>query len=167
MFTETMGRRQTSHQRTPARQLVILFIGLVFAVTLFPRKVHAQIVGSMEANIPFAFHVGHTKLPSGKYVIRLLDDSNPSIMEISSEDGSTSALFEVRTAEANSAPAKSELIFNKYGNRYFLAKVFDEGNASGSEVLKSGYEKRLGQETLTGQEHVAARHSGGNKATKY
>lgn len=157
MFTETTGRRQTSQSAT-ARQLVLLFIGLVFAAMLFPRKLHAQIVGGIEANIPFAFHAGNTKLPPGKYVIHVLDDSNLSIMEISSEDGSVSALFEVVDAEANSTPAKTELIFNKYDNRYFLAKLFDEGNASGSQVSKSGYEERLRQESLTGQEHVPARH---------
>ena len=80
-------------------------------------------------------------------------------MEISSADGATSALFEVRGAEANSAPAKSELIFNKYGNRYFLAKLFDEGNPSGSVVLESRYEKRI-QAAAEAQEHVPAGHRG-------
>lgn len=158
MLTEATGRRQTSHRRTTARQLVVFFIGLVFAATLFPLKLHAQIVGAIEANIPFAFHAGNTKLPPGRYVVHVLDDSNLSIMEISSEDGSVSALFEVVDAEANSSPAKSELVFNKYGNRYFLAKLFDEGNARGSQVLKSRYEERLRQESVTGQEHVPARH---------
>ena len=72
----------------------------------------------------------------------MLDNTDLSIMEISSADGSTSALFEVHDAEANSAPAKSELIFNKYGNRYFLAKLFDEGNPNGSTVDESRYEKK-------------------------
>ncbi len=88
----------------------------------------------------------------------MLDDSDLTVMEISSADGSTSALFEVQ--EANSAPAKSELIFNKYGNRYFLAKLFDEGNPSGSKVVESRYEKRISQAGTTAQEHVSAHHRG-------
>jgi hypothetical protein len=81
-------------------------------------------------------------------------------MEISSEDGSTSALFEVHDAEANSAPGKSELIFNKYGNRYFLAKLFDEGNPNGSAVNVSRYEKKVGEAAVEAQAHVPAHHKG-------
>ena len=67
---------------------------------LFPRKLHAQTVGALEANIPFAFHAGNTKLPPGKYVIHVLDDSNL-------EDGSVSALFEVVDAETNSTQRRA------------------------------------------------------------
>jgi hypothetical protein len=79
-------------------------------------------------------------------------------MEIASADGSTSALFEVQESDANSAPAKSELIFNKYGNRYFLAKLFDEGNPSGSKVVESRYEKQMSKAAVEAQEHVPAYH---------
>jgi len=81
-------------------------------------------------------------------------------MEISSADGSTSALFEIGAAQANSAPAKTELIFNKYGGDYFLAKVFDEGNQYGSDVVKSRYEKDVSKGAAPGQEHVSAHHRG-------
>ena len=126
---------------------------------MYPTKAKAQITGDLEVDVPFQFHAGNSKLPPGKYFIHVLDNSDLNIMEISSADGATSALFEVRGAEANSAPAKSELIFNKYGNRYFLAKLFDEGNPSGSVVLESRYEKGV-QSAAEAQEHVPARHRG-------
>jgi hypothetical protein len=71
-----------------------------------------------------------------------------------------SALFDVRDAEASSAPARDELLFNKYGNHYFLAKVFDRSNPSGSAVIESRYEKRIDKATAQAQEHVPARHQG-------
>jgi hypothetical protein len=135
-------------------------IALVFALTIYPTRAHAQIMGDLEVNIPFQFHAGNAKLPPGTYVIRRLDDSNLTVMEIGSADGSASALFEVQAAEANSAPAKSELIFNKYGNRYFLARLFDEGNQSGSQVPESRYEKKISQATEEAQTHVPAHHRG-------
>ena len=160
MITEAVEMAHASRNRTMGRQLVLSFIALVFTLTFSPSKAHAQIIGEIEANIPFQFHAGNAKLPPGKYIIHMLDNSDLTIMEISSADGSTSALFSVQDAEANSAPAKSELIFNKYGNRYFLAKVFDEGNPSGSEVPKSTYEKKIGQASTEAQTHVAANHQG-------
>ncbi len=147
-------------QETRRYQLLSLFIALVFALTTHPTKAQAQIVGNLEADIPFQFHVGNVKLPPGKYTIHVLDNSDLTMMEISSTDGSSSALFEVRDAKTNTTPAKSELIFSKYGHRYFLEKLFDESNPSGSEVVKSGYEKRIAQAAAEGQEHVPAQHRG-------
>ena len=160
MILKTIDKVHASLKPARGRQLLSLLITLIFALAIYPGRAHAQIIGDLEVNIPFQFHAGNTKLPPGQYIIRMLNDSDLTVMEISSADGSTSALFEVQQAEANSAPAKSELIFNKYGNRYFLAKLFDEGNPSGSEVLKSRYEKRISQATAEAQAHVPARHRG-------
>lgn len=153
-------KAQAIHNNTKSFQLLSFFIAAVFALSLHPAKAHAQIIGELEVNIPFQFYAGNAKLPAGKYILHMLDNSDLMTMEISTADGSTSALFEVEGAEANSAPPKSELIFNKYGNRYFLARVFDEGNPDGSKVPESQYEKRVSQATEEAQAHVAAYHQG-------
>jgi hypothetical protein len=159
MFTEAINKVTPNHEGTRRYHLLSLFIALVFASTIYPTKANAQIIGDVEAKIPFQFHAGSTKFPAGEYRIHVLDNTDLSVMEISSVDGSVSGLFQVLDAETNSEPAKTELIFNKYGNRYFLAKLFDEGNRNGSQVAESGYEKKISQQaTMQGQEHVAARH---------
>jgi hypothetical protein len=145
-------------QKTGRIEALSLFVALIFAQTMYPTKTQAQIVGTLEANIPFQFHVGGAKLPPGKYTIKVLDNTDLTVMEISAADGSSSALFEVRDAQAKSSPHTSELIFNKYGNRYFLEDLFDESNPRGSAVVKSGYEKLIGEATAEGQEHVPAQH---------
>ena len=160
MFVEAIGKTHAAPKRARRYQLLSLFVPLVLALTICASKANAQIVGDLEANIPFQFHAGNTKLPAGEYRIHVLDESDLTIMEISSADGSISALFQVGAAEANSAPAKSELVFNKYGNRYFLAKLFDEGNRSGSQVVESRYEKRVSQEAAEAQAHIPAHHRG-------
>ena len=147
-----------SHKAT-MQPLLSSLIAMVFALAIYPTQAHAQIIGELQANIPFQFHVGNTKFPAGEYRIHVLDDSDLTTMEISSMDNSASALFQVREADTNSQPTKTELLFNKYGNRYFLAKMFDEGNPSGVQVSESGYEKRISQQTaMEGQTHVSARH---------
>jgi hypothetical protein len=165
MCDEEIGHAHLSHNSTTKTlKSLSLFIALVFALTVSPIKAHAQIIGDLEVTIPFQFHAGDAKLPAGKYIIHTVDNSDLTFMEISSEDGSTSALFEVRDAEANSTPAKSELIFNKYGNRYFLARLFDEANPNGSAATKSRYEKRVSQEAAESQAHVPAHHRGQQKS---
>jgi hypothetical protein len=158
MINEGIDRTRVKHAGISPRHLLTISVALVCALAIYPSKAHAQIVGDLEANIPFQFHVGDTKLPAGKYVIHMLDQTDLTVMEISGADGSTSALFGVRYAEAKSAPAKGELIFNKYGDRYFLARVFDEGSPSGATVDKSRYEKQIGQADAEAQAHVPAHH---------
>jgi hypothetical protein len=159
MFTEDIDTPHISPKGTRGYQLLSLLIVLV-ALTVHPSMGHAQIIGELEVNIAFPFHAGNTKLPPGKYVIHMLDNSDLTVMEITSADGSTSALFDVRNTEANSTPAKSELVFNKYGTRYFLAKVFDEGNPEGSKVDESRYEKKVSKAAAEAQTRVPAHHRG-------
>lgn len=144
-------------QETRKHLLLSLFIALVFALTLYPSKAQAQIIDQLDVDIPFQFHAGNAKFPAGTYTVRVLDNTDLGVMEISGADGSTSALFEVRDTQANSTPVKSEFIFNKYGNRYFLAKVFEEGSASGSQLTESRYEKSVAHAAADGEEHVPAR----------
>jgi hypothetical protein len=158
MFTGTIQNTEANKRKTTVQRLLSLLVLSVFAITIFAGKAHAQIVGDLNVNVPFQFHAGNTKLPAGKYRIHVLDDSDLTVMEITSADGSTSALFQVQESDVNSAPAKSELIFNRYGNRYFLSKLFDEGNPSGSKVVESRYEKQMSKAAVEAQEHVPASH---------
>jgi hypothetical protein len=148
----------TIHKAARRHHLLSLLFALVFALTIYPTKATAQIIGDLRANIPFQFYAGNTNLPAGEYRIQILENTDLTFMEISSVDGSASAVFPVREADISSEPAQSELIFNKYGNRYFLAQLFDEGNPSGSQVVESGYEKKVSQATPQAQEHVAVHH---------
>jgi hypothetical protein len=136
--------------------LLSLVIVFVASLTIHASEARAQIVGDLEVNIPFQFHAGNTKLPPGKYVIHMLDYADSSMMEISSADDSTSALFEVQVVQADTAPTKSEVLFNRYGNRYFLAELLQEGNPVGSKVAESRYEKRVSQADAAAQEHAPA-----------
>ena len=158
MFNETINKTHTSQEGTRGRRLLPLFLSLVFALAIHPAKAHAQIVGELEADIPFPSHAGDAKLPPGKYTFRMIEDSNLKIIEISSEDGSTSALVDVEGAWSRTTLADPELIFNRYGYRYFLEKLFDKENQDGNKVIESRYEKLINQAAAEGEEHVPARH---------
>jgi hypothetical protein len=160
MFVEAINKLTASHKSTRRHHLLSFFFALVFALTIYPTQAHAQIIGDLEAKTPFQFHVGDTKFPAGEYRIHVLDDADLSAMEITSADGSTSAVFQVQNTDANPESDNTELIFNKYGNRYFLAKLFEQGSPNGSQVAESRYEKRVSQETRDPQEHVAAHRRG-------
>jgi hypothetical protein len=160
MFTEAVKKVTASHKATTPRHSLSIFAAMFFALMIYPTTARAQIIGDVEANIPFQFYAGDTKLPAGEYRIHILDNADLGVMEISRVDGSASALVQIQEAEANSEPAQGELIFNKYGDRYFLTQLFDEGNPSGSKVIESRYAKKISRGTLEAQRHVPAHRRG-------
>jgi hypothetical protein len=134
------------------------FIGVVLGMSTISAQ--GQIIGQPEADIPFTFHAGGAKLPPGKYLIHALDPSDLTIMEIQSADDRTSALFEVRETQDSTRPKKTELLFNHYGNRYFLSKLFDGGDKVGA-VVESGYSKKYAPGGVSDEERdVPASHPG-------
>jgi hypothetical protein len=144
------------------KQRVLCLLGFIgVALGMSTISAQAQIIGQLEADIPFTFHAGGAKLPPGKYTIHVLDNSNLGLMEIQSADGRTAALFQVREAQDSTEPKKSELVFNHYGNRYFLSKLFDDGDKVGSAVVESGYAKQYASGGASGEERdVPASHPG-------
>jgi hypothetical protein len=143
-------------QMRSRQALLPLFLTLLFAVSLWPAKAQAQIIGNVQADIPFQFHVGNKTLPAGRYTIHELEGSDLTAMQITSADGKQSALFNVESDEAKATPDRTELIFNKYGDRYFLSEVFDEGNVDGSKLVPSSDEKRASKESGADLARVAA-----------
>lgn len=144
------------------RQRVLCLLGVIGVVLgMSTISAQGQIIGQLEANIPFTFHAGGAKLPPGKYLIHVLPGSDLSLMEIQSTDDRTSALFEVRDAQDSTTPKNAELIFNHYGSRYFLSKLFDGGDKVGSAVVEAGYVKKYAPGGVSDEvKEVAAIHQG-------
>jgi hypothetical protein len=154
-FNEVTSKSHSNQIITKGRQMTWLFMAFIFALMIYPSRAHAQVIGSIEANIPFEFQAGTAVLPPGNYSIRMVENSGLKFMQINSRDNASSTMFEVRETDLSSAPAKNELIFNKYGDHYFLAQLFDEGDPSGSEVMESNYEKTVSKAAAETKVHVA------------
>src|SRR5207249_11517031 len=106
MFTGSIQKTETNKRKGGVQQFLSFLLLPVFALTIFAGKASAQIVGDLDADIPFQFHVGNRELPAGTYRIHVLGDDSLRVMEITSADGSTSALFQVQQLDAKSAPAR-------------------------------------------------------------
>jgi hypothetical protein len=144
------------------KQRVLCLLGFIgVALGMSTISAQGQIIGQLEANIPFTFHAGGAKLPPGKYTIHVLENSDLGLMEIQSADGRTAALFQVRESQDSTVPSKTELVFNHYGSRYFLSKLYDEGEKLGSAVVESGYATQYASGGKSDEEKdVPASHPG-------
>jgi len=82
-----------------------------------------------------------TLLPAGDY--RIEQHIVPGIMLIRSADCSAAATFHVNPVHPRGSTEKARLLFNKYGDRYFLAEVWGAGREAGRKLIKSRYEREV------------------------
>jgi len=117
---------------------------------------NAQIVGQVDADIHHGFTIVNTTLPPGRYVFRWSPGSNQDrTMLVTSGDGNKSVEFLVRQSTDSLTPTHSDLIFNRYGDKEFLTRIYERGDKSGVAVAEpSRAEERLKKEGETAVEHT-------------
>ncbi len=73
----------------------------------------------VKANIPFDFAVGDTWMPAGEY---LLSSPTREVLQVRSADRTKMATI-VSSQSYNESRTGGKLVFDKYGNQYFLRHV--------------------------------------------
>jgi hypothetical protein len=133
--TGAMPPAAESERREAMRKYALMVVAVMcLLVAVWAPTANAQITGEINVNVPFAFHVGNTQLPAGRYMIRRVDMSDPDLLEIRSMDGKTAVLFRGRPAQSSSTPSKTELVFKRYGNTAILSQIFQQGIPMGVEL---------------------------------
>jgi hypothetical protein len=116
----------------------------VVLATLFASVAHAQTSNpqTVIANIPFAFNVGKTSLPAGKYTFTVVNPSSDrKILEIRNSAGRASAL--VQTNNVNGILAdNAKLVFERYDDQYFFTQAQWAGDATSLAAIRSKSERK-------------------------
>jgi hypothetical protein len=101
----------------------------------------AGLSGRVTADIPFNFTVGNKEFKAGKYSVgRLASGRTADTLILRSEDGLEAANFNVNMVYGKGKP-RARMVFNRYGNQYFLTQIFDAESAEGSALVKSKAER--------------------------
>jgi len=126
-----------------------------------PMKKQSFLMAGLLVDIPFAFVAGNATLPAGEYRVQKLD-GNSAVLLIHCWDASASALVITNAAQAKEPRSESKLVFNRYGNRYFLSQVWTAGSIRGRQLPISPREKempQLAQNETKGEVTLVARLS--------
>ena len=106
--------------------IAILFAG-VLAINAHAQTSSAQRV---IASIPFAFNVGQTTLPAGRYAITVINPtSDRKILQIRSLTGRSSAMV-LTMGVIGKASDDAKLVFDRDGDQY----VFTHAHMAGDET---------------------------------
>ena len=118
-------------------------IALLVLVGSMAVAAQAQTSGRTQliAHIPFQFNVGKTALPAGEYSVRQVNpDSDCGVLLLSSRDGNASAMIQVGSV-IGKAPETAKLTFHRYGNKYFFAQAWIDGDNTGMQAPRSKAER--------------------------
>jgi hypothetical protein len=100
----------------------------------------AQLAYPLVVDVPFEFSAGKTALAAGEYQVKM---QQPGVLRIASADGKQSAMILTGTKISSKAQSESKLMFNRYGDRYFLSQVWAAGTQTGLELPKTSTEMEL------------------------
>ena len=84
---------------------------------------HAQTT-HLNVTVPFEFTVGDTTLPAGEYDIQSTGPWGGKVLSICNRKANASAFVISASYETAKNSKRSELVFNRYGQQYFLAEVW-------------------------------------------
>ena len=87
----------------------------------------------VDAKVPFPFFVGDVRLPAGSYIVKEISGSG--VVEVVSADNHQAICTLTIPSQAEEPTARAELIFKKFGNDYFLARVVPEGGNEREIIL--------------------------------
>ena len=109
-----------------------LMVGLVIILTVV--SANAQTATRYKAEIPFDFNIGNKTFQAGDYFIKA--DSNTLTLE----DKQGNYLL-VKTGSPNETAKATKMIFNRYENQYYLAKIVTPD--LGAKMMKTTGEKQM------------------------
>lgn len=116
----------------------------VMALTVMASTRVARAQDLMVVNVPFDFVAGNTTLPAGEYSVKVSGPQN-ALLLIDRDDATAAVFLTSNAAVANEIQSESKLVFNRYGDHYFLSQVWTAGSSRGRQLRKSGREKEMAQ----------------------
>lgn len=128
------------------KALTMMSLVLLFTLVLTVANAQAQSRASYTAHIPFEFVVGNATLPAGDYTITQIKTADGTVMIQLSAKGQNSALRLTEAMQPREPRDKTVLVFNQYGQQYFLAEMWRAGEEEGRQVRKSRRERTIENE---------------------
>jgi len=128
------------------KQASVFLMTLSLLGTLAVVSAYSLSVENFVVNIPFSFIIGDKTFPAGRYRVEPISFSGATLnskVVIRSTSGDKSTIVSTLPIQASGIQDQSKLVFNRYGDQYFLSQVWTAGNSAGRKVRESRIEERL------------------------
>jgi hypothetical protein len=138
--TPLLRRRLKRFDRLTAEGVImkrpVFSLIIACAVLAVGSTARAQQLGtSLRANIPFSFVVNGELLPAGTYEIKRVADSAATLIISNLTDRRDRVMFMTDPVIGRDRNPSGELVFNQFGENYFLVQIFTPGIQTGRELI--------------------------------
>lgn len=137
------------------KQVYTMIGALVFATLCTVSTARAQSANRpMTANIPFAFSAGNQTLPAGEYSVTCTNPTSAQkVLQIRSKDGRKSVMLQTNDV-IGKVQDGAKLVFNRYGDRYFLAQAWPAADNTGMQATKSRAERDIASQLASNERKI-------------
>lgn len=139
--------------KTRIVQSLALFALVVFMASLSQAQMPIKQL-MMRVHIPFAFVAGGAHLPAGDYIV--YHPGDPYLVVIERDDSKARGMEYIHPSATDPNGSATKLVFNKYGDRYFLSQVWTEPDRELHQAFQGPMEKELLAHNLKSQLVVVA-----------
>jgi hypothetical protein len=122
--------------------MLMMMVALALATAAV--SANAQSRNNMMANIHFDFVVGDQTLPAGEYNVRAINEARNALMIQGTDNRKSATRLSFPNGELKNR-THARLVFHRYGQRYFLAQVWN-GETAGRDLTKSKQERAMERE---------------------
>ena len=115
---------------------------LFFAAGLFTAIASTHCFGQslrMQANIPFNFQIGAVSMPAGEYVL----NQSGSMLTVRSKSGKQTVFSLTGPGRDRDRASTSTLAFRQYGDKHFLAAIWNQDLSHAYALPKGKREREL------------------------
>ena len=121
-----------------------LCLGIALLASVFSIGLRAQVLDS-RADVPFDFWLGQKLMPAGEYSIYHM--SSGAVYIKGGEPELTGSVFLAQPITRLETQREGKLEFTRYGDTYFLTKIWNPSEARGYGVPKSSREKEIASDS--------------------
>jgi len=133
------------------RVFSVVVAGCLLSVLLLGSAGAQEPGTKIRASIPFEFTVKGKTLPAGEYEVSRVMDEPIALLLRNVHDKHDEVVVETEPVIGRMTPKRDELIFNRYGESYFLSEVFTAGEQTGEELYPTHRERELRSEMARNQ----------------
>ena len=126
--------------------MLVLIVTLALATAVASANAQSS-ANKVVADVPFEFSVGYKALPAGTYSVQSIVSAGDGLL-IQSTDGKMSALRLSEATRRIKEKPQARLVFHRYGERYFLAEVWNGVDNTGRQLMKSQEEQAIANELM-------------------
>jgi hypothetical protein len=121
---------------------LIGFLSVATLTAVLAAPLAAQTI-KLTAQVPFDFLVAGRSMPAGDYNIGDLGFGFTSAIKVSSGSSGVVSAVNRTSVSPKERTGQALLIFNRYGDQYFLSRIVDGYRETGFEIPTSTTEKEL------------------------